>query len=233
MSRRCATIVLALLFGLGPATEAEGQTRAPGDEEFFETVILPRTLAFSTLPGLPFKGTLSTNDIVKWKFLRSVDSEERVVATIYITNRLSITLFIRGTNAVVTFFRDSRVNPHAIAGRDSSRAARFFHQEVDLLNDHTALDLASCFFSAAGHKTENFRLSRVWHLGWGDPADREKYIPLPFYEFEWLRKDVAEVKPGEVHHPQVKIVVSGLTRTVLIYERLNLPVCGDFADRSN
>ncbi|MDQ6631505.1 MAG: hypothetical protein M3Y82_07080, partial [Verrucomicrobiota bacterium] len=66
------------------------------------------------------------------------------------------------------------------------------------------------------------------HMAWGNPNDKTNYFPLPFYQFEWLRKDVKKVELGGTYYPQVFITVSGLDQQTLSYRRQNLPICGDF-----
>ena len=51
-------------------------------------------------------------------------------------------------------------------------------------------------------------------MGWGDPQDKKNYIPLPFYEYEWLRKDIQKVEPGRAY-PMVGVLISGITGTIL------------------
>ncbi|MGI8967308.1 MAG: hypothetical protein ACR2H1_14660 [Limisphaerales bacterium] len=211
---------------------AEIQLSSAGDEEFFKTYVLPKAERFARIDGLPFGGGIHTNEFKKWKFLRRDDTHERVVGTIYFTNRIELTSFIRRTNCVVTLFRNAKINPGAIAGRDDPTEAKFISKQRDLFTEKSALEFATRFFEAAGHDPKNFWLYRKWHIAWGDPKDKTNYFPLPFYEFEWLRKDVEKVELGEVHHPQVVIMVSGLDQQILSYQRRNLPICGDFDDCS-
>lgn len=213
----------------GTAAEAAGVAAA--DQEFFDKYVAPVARKFAEVPGIP-KGSLDLErSLLKWKFWLQDESSIRVAASLYFTNRILVDLFIKDTNCVVVHFRDSRFNPHIIAAPDSSREkARFFAQQKDTFTEESALSFATEFLKQVGHDPENFRLDRRQHLGWGDPEDKTSYLQLPFYEFEWLRKDVKEVKPGEAHHPTIWITLSGLSRSVVSYSRLNLPICGDFDD---
>ena len=168
------------------------------DEEFFRTYILPKSERFARIDGLPFDGMIQTNQFKKWKFLRREDTNERVVGEIFFTNKIELTSFIRGTNCVVTLFINFKINPGVIAVRDNPNEARFLSKQRDFFTEQSAQEFATRFFKAAGHNTNNFRLSQVQHMAWGNPKDKTNYFLLPFYHFEWLRKDVKKVELGEV-----------------------------------
>lgn len=54
-----------------------------------------------------------------------------------------------------------------------------------------------------------------------------QYIGLPFYEVEWLRKDVTQGQ-NTVVSPSVRIIVSGLISNLVYYSALTMPLQGDF-----
>ncbi|MEI2722227.1 MAG: hypothetical protein V9H26_01420 [Verrucomicrobiota bacterium] len=195
---------------------------------FYEKIAFPLAQAFARLPQLPFGRDIQTKDVLKWRCDYVWNTNIMVGVSLYFTNRMLIDLSVKGTNCAVLFFGDGRVNPHAIAGHESPTKANAFSRMTNSFDDHSVLEFATAFFKAARHQPKNFHPPKVWHMGWGDPADKRNYIPLPFYEFEWLRKDVGLVQPGEVHHPRVIVVVSGISGQVLSYQRLFLPITGDF-----
>ncbi len=195
---------------------------------FYLRYVLPTASKFARLPQLGLTNWLDENTAIRWEFDYIWNTNVMVLARLYLTNRITFSVDIERTNCVVSYLNNAKINPRSIAGRATPEKAKFFSTMTNCFDDRSALEFATAFFKAAGHQPKSFHPPKIWHMGWGDPADKSNYIPLPFYEFEWLRKDVGVVQPGEVHHPRVILVVSGISRQVLSYQRLFLPVTGDF-----
>jgi hypothetical protein len=97
------------------------------------------------------------------------------------------------------------------------------------LNDQTALALAKKYFRLQGHKEENFHPVEFRQLSWAMKGDPD-YVPLPFYEAVWYRKDVKETERDEgiARLPHVRIEVSGVTSNLVSYSKLHMPIGADF-----
>ena len=198
------------------------------ENDFYLRYVLPTASKFARLPQLGLTNRLDENTAVRREFDYIWNTNVIVLARLYLTNRTTFSIDIESTNCVVSYFNNAKINPRSIAGRESPEKAKFFSTMTNRFDDRSALEFAAAFFKAIGHHAENFHPPKVWHMGWGDPADKATYVALPFYEFQWLRKDVRVVQPGEVHHPRVIVVASGISGQVLSYQRLFLPIRGDF-----
>lgn len=210
-------------------THAEEVSRAHTAEEvaFFEKIAFPFAQALTRLPQLPVGREINTNDVVKWRCDYIWNTNVMVGVSLYLTNRMLIDLQVKGSNCALWFFGDGHVSPLGIAGRDDPAKARFFSKMPNQFTDASALAFAKEFIKAVGNNLDNFRLTKAWQVGWGDSRDKKAFIPLPFYEYEWLRKDIQEVEPGRAY-PMVGVLISGITQKVIRYGRHQLPVIGEF-----
>lgn len=210
-------------------THAEEVSHDRSAEEaiFYEKIAFPLAQAFTRLPQLPIGRGINTNDVVKWRCDYVWNTNVMVGTSLYLSNRMLIDLQVKGTNCAVLSFSDGHINPLGMAGREDPAKARFFSKMPNQFTDASALAFAKEFIKAAGNNLDNFRLTKAWQVGWGDSQDKKNYIPLPFYEYEWLRKDITEVEPGRAY-PMVGVLISGITQKVIRYERLYLPIIGEF-----
>lgn len=148
-----------------------------------------------------------------------------------LTNRRFLDIQVSGTNCAVWHFGDGHVNPLAIAGQDDPAKAKFFAKVPNQFSDVSARAFAESFVRAVGNNLDKFRLTKAWQVAWGDPQDKKNYLPLPFYEYEWRRIDVQHVEPG-MAYPSINVIVSGITKKIISYDRLYLPVVGEFEPTS-
>ncbi|MHB8521500.1 MAG: hypothetical protein ACYDH9_12185 [Limisphaerales bacterium] len=217
--------VLFLLLTIVASGYAQSPAHSLTEEEFFVRFLFPKAREFARIPGLPFPSGLNTNLVKLWKIDRVADQGARTLGKIYLTNGISIWLHINNTNCVVSSFTDSKAFRVAIRGWNDPAEARFLATQRDYFTERTALEFATAFLEAAGNKPENFKLVTAGRYGAIGLKTVES--PLPFYEYEWVPKDAKKVKPGQVVYPHVDILVAGMTRTVVNYDRLYLPVTGD------
>ncbi len=211
-------------------TSLRAEPRLPPSEErtFYQSYVRPTVERFVQIPQLGFSNQVEKISTARWELDYIWNTNEVVLARIYLTNRVTLTVQIKGTNCAVSYYNNAKVNPLGVAGDESPERAIHYGKLKNTLDDQSALKLARDFFIAAGHQPRHFNFPNIWRLGWGNPDDKKNYIPLPFYEFTWLRKDVGVIEPGQVFYPRVRVVVSGLTQEVLTYSRFSLPILGDF-----
>ncbi len=97
------------------------------------------------------------------------------------------------------------------------------------LNDEMGIALVRKFFRLQGHKEENFHPVEFRQMSWANKGEPD-YVPLPFYEAQWYRKDVkkADREQGLARLPCVRIEVSGITSNLVSYTKAFMPVGSDF-----
>ncbi len=114
------------------------------------------------------------------------------------------------------------------ASKEKVEAVRALNSR-NKLNDELGLALALKFFRLQGHKEENFHPIKFRQMSWANKGQPD-YVPLPFYEAQWYRKDVtkADREQGVACLPSVSIYVSGITSNLVWYSKVFMPVGADF-----
>ena len=90
---------------------------------------------------------------------------------------------------------------------------------TNLLNDKTALELATKYFRLQGHDEKNFHPVKFEHEIWARDVPSRRIL-LPFYHAEWVRLDT----PKEDYSHMVTITVSGIESNLVHYSKGGLPI---------
>jgi hypothetical protein len=221
--------ITSLFLGIAASvvlSSANAEQHSNDEVSFFEKHAFPFAQKFLLLPQLPFERPIQTNDVLKWRCEYVSNSGGMVGVFLSLTNKKFINLRVSGTNCAVWHFADGQTNPLGIAGRDDPTKAKFYSEQPNRFTLDSALLFTEEFAKAAGENLGSFRLIKSWQITWGDPSDKTNHILLPFYEFQWIEKNVKEPEAG-VLYPSIHVIVSGITKKVVSYDRLQMPVVTD------
>ncbi len=202
---------------------------ATEQQHFWDTVI-PLARNFIARNRLSFNTNFGTEAIKRC----NIDYGELpgYQATLFLTNGWIFMLGAFGTNAEIWAF----ITPTKTGYYSPLTMPKGELEAVKALNlrnkltKEKALVIAKWHFKVMGHKEKDFHPPEFWQLG-GDPVEAGKdYLPVPFYEATWYRKDVnveADSAAGKLM-PQVQITVSGITTNIIGYSKVFMPVGHDF-----
>lgn len=128
-----------------------------------------------------------------------------------------------GTNGI-TFFVDkaSSWSPRLLDPQNEAQMLQLASAS-NCLSISTALDLANRYFHLQGHQQKNFHPVVFRQITWAESVPSRRIV-LPFYEAEWVRRDVPlPVEKNESIYPSVTVIVSGLKSNFIAYSKILLP----------
>jgi hypothetical protein len=207
---------------------------AGGEREvnYLESRMIPFAREFIKRNGLPYGTNFGADKILRYKveFLTN-RSAPFVMSSMRIEKQYAFDFRDDNGTMEVRSFWDASVRTYydlSAAPKEKIQAVRAINLR-NKLNDQTALALAKKYFRLQGHKEENFHPVEFRQLSWAMKGDPD-YVPLPFYEAVWYRKDVKETERDEgiARLPHVRIEVSGVTSNLVSYSKLHMPIGADF-----
>jgi hypothetical protein len=221
--------LLFLSLSLGAVLSLAGGER---EKNYLEGRMVPFAREFIRRNALPYDTNFGVDKIVRYRveFLTNRPAPF-IMSNMRIEKRYAFSFTEDNSVLGVSWFKDVSVETYY----DLSDAPKAKIEAVlalnlrNKLNDQPALALAKKYFRLQGHKEENFHPVEFRQMSWATKGGRD-YVPLPFYEAVWYRKDVKprERDEGIARLPHVRIEVSGMTSNLVSYSKLHMPVGADF-----
>jgi hypothetical protein len=207
---------------------------AGGERErnYLESRMIPFAREFIQRNALPYGTNFGMEKILRYRveFLTNRPAPF-IMSNMRIEKRYAFSYTEDNGVLGVGWFKDVSVETYydlSAAPKEKIEAVRALNLR-NKLNERTALALAGKYFRLQGHDEKNFHPVEFRRLSWAVKGDPD-YVPLPFYEAVWYRKDVKlrERDDGIARLPHVRIEVSGMTSNLVSYSKLHMPVGADF-----
>jgi hypothetical protein len=202
------------------------------EKNYLESRMIPVAREFIQRNGLPYGTNFGVDKIFRYRveFLTNRPAPF-VMSSMRVEKQYAFDFFEDNGVLEVWSFADTSVRTYydlSTAPKEKIEAVRALNLR-NKLNDDTALALAKKHFRFQGHKEENFHPVEFRQMSWATKGERD-YVPLPFYEAVWYRKDVkqSDREEGLARLPHVRIEVSGVTSNLVSYSKLHMPVGADF-----
>lgn len=221
--------LLFLSLSLGAVLSLAGGER---ETNYLEGRMVPFAREFIQRNALPYDTNFGVDKIVRFRveFLTNRPAAF-IMSNLRIEKRYAFSFTEENGVLGVSWFKDVSVETYydlSAAPKEKIEAVRALKLR-NKLNDQTGLVLARKYFRLQGHDEKNFHPVEFRQLSWAAKGDPD-YVPLPFYEAVWYRKDVKQTERDEgiARLPHVRIEVSGITSNLVSYSKLHMPVGVDF-----
>jgi hypothetical protein len=206
------------------------------EESYLKEQMIPLAREFMQRIGQTNDLPSAMNQVQKYR-VDYFNDRPGCTANLTLTNGGSFGFYSEGGKSEVNYFVRSVKTYYSLtsASKQKIEAVKALLLQ-NKLNEEKAAALAKKYFTALGHKEENFHpldfypreiLQDYWSGG-----DDGRGGKLPYYQITWYRKDVRRQELDDHDsNAMLKIViitVSGIDSSLISYEKDQLPIGSDF-----